>query len=638
MSALPPLLSLQGVSLTFGGKPLFSDLEMHIHPRDRLCLVGRNGSGKSTLLKIASGLLEPDHGRRLMGPGCYVSYLPQDPVMDAHQTTLDYVLDGLTSVSGSPIESDFLGASGAEAPHHMGEDFLHTVGLKADRTLGTLSGGERRRVAIARAFISNPSLILMDEPTNHLDLPMIEWLESFLSSYRGAFVLISHDRRFLSDLTRGTLWLDRGVLRRCPKGYRDFPAWSEEIQRQEALSLNRLNRRLEVEDGWLQTGVTARRKRNQGRLRRLMDLRAEKAQWIKQTKMAGLSLSADRVSSRVIIEGENIHKAFGSKTILRPFSTRILRGDRIGIIGPNGAGKSTLLKILTGEMAPDGGKVRLGKTLDLVYLDQHRTDLKMDKTLWQTLCPGGGDHVMVQGSPRHVVGYLKEFLFDHKQITAPVATLSGGERNRLLLAKAFTRPSNVLVLDEPTNDLDMETLDLLEEMLASYDGTLLLVSHDRDFLDRIVTSTIVLEGDGEAVEYAGGYSDYLTQRIERQKAPRSSGSVSRGGSNPAASGGSKGSSAAAPSPSASPSSPGREARLSYHQKRLLEVLPKEIADLQQERMTLEHALGDPDLYSRDSALAGRLADRLKTIIAQVDAKENQWLDLEMLRESLISPE
>lgn len=605
MSQVPPLLSLQDITMTFGGRPLFSGLNVHVNPFDRLCLVGRNGCGKSTLLKVAAGILEPDGGRRLMGPRCHLSYLAQDPVMNPDQKTLDYVAEGL-----EPDDHDGL------IPLYQAADLLDTVGVSDKRTLGTLSGGERRRISIARAFVSNPSMILMDEPTNHLDLPMIEWLESFLKGYRGAFVLISHDRRFLGDLTNGTLWLDRGILRQSPKGYSAFQEWADEIDRQETVNLQKMDRRLYEETQWLHKGVTARRKRNQGRLRRLVDMRTEKSDLIRKSQMEKMILTPDRVSSRLIIEADNISKSFENRTLIGSFSTRILRGDRIGIIGPNGAGKSTLLKILTGELKSDTGRIRLGKTLDLVYMDQNRETLDNDKTLWQTLCETGGDHVTVQGESRHVVGYLKDFLFDQKQITAMVSTLSGGERNRLLLAKAFTKPSNVLVLDEPTNDLDMETLDLLEDMLANYDGTLLLVSHDRDFLDRVVTSTIVLEEGGKVTEYAGGYTDYLMQKKDTPLKLQKNSSVKKSVSeNP-------------------PSKKSGTDRLSYHQKRLLAVLPDEIQAKRQEKMDLEDRLNDPLLYQQNPKKADELGRSLAALTAQIESKELEWMELELMRESL----
>ena len=572
---------------------------MTLSKGERVALVGRNGSGKSTLLKLAAGLLEADAGERYLEPGCRVAYLAQSPDAAGFETVRDYVAQAL-------------GEDG-EAGDHRVAKWLDAARLDGARAPETLSGGELRRAAIARALVSEPDLLLLDEPTNHLDLPAIEWLETTLEGFRGGVILVSHDRALLSRLCRTILWLDRGGLRRLEQGFEHFETWAEETLAREAEERHKLDRLIQEETRWSHQGITARRKRNQGRLRRLQALRQERAAQIARTGQAKLAATAGPLSGRLVIEAEAIEKRFGERQIVTTFSTRIMRGDRVAIIGPNGAGKTTLLRLLIGELAPDRGRVRLGANLERAYFDQERAALDPEESLWDTLTERSGDQLMVQGRPRHVVSYLKDFLFEERQARSPVSSLSGGERNRLLLAQILARPANLLVLDEPTNDLDIETLDLLQEMLAEFDGTVLLVSHDRDFIDRVATSTIALEGDGGAIEYPGGYTDYLAQRQAR------------------------------PSPSPATERPKRQAkqrrgntgqRLGYKESRALEQLPGRIAALEAEIENLEAALAEPELYARDAAAFDAKAARLVEARTALAAAEEEWLELEVLREAI----
>jgi ATP-binding cassette subfamily F protein uup len=591
----PPLLALKNVTLGFGGRPLFQGVDLAIAQGDRICLVGRNGSGKSTLLKLLAGRIEPDSGERLPRRGVRVSMLPQEPDLAGYETVLDYTSGGLPEKES--------------ADPHKAEALLHSLEVGADRLISGLSGGEARRAALARALVAEPDVLLLDEPTNHLDLPAIEWLEERLSAGRSGLVVISHDRAFLARVTNAALWLDRGRLRRMDKGFARFDAWSEEILEHEAVAAARLDKLIDRETTWSHQGIAARRKRNQGRLRRLGVLRAERARRPAATGNVRLEAAAADLTGKLVIEAEDIVKNRGGRKIVNGFSTRILRGDRVGVLGPNGAGKTTLLRMLIGELKPDRGRLRLGTNIEMVYLDQTREALEPGQTPWDILCPRGGDQVMVGQRARHVVAYLRDFLFADDQARSPVQSLSGGERNRLLLARALARPSNLLVLDEPTNDLDMETLDLLREMLAEYEGTVLLVSHDRDFLDRIVTSTIALEGDGTATEYTGGYTDYLRQK-----------------------------SAAAEKPTRKVAAPlaerPRSARrkLSYNQQRALDRLPARMDALRERVAGLERKLADPDLYARDSDAFERTAGELSEARAAFSAAEEEWLELELLRE------
>jgi ATP-binding cassette subfamily F protein uup len=595
----PPLLSLKDVSLGFGGNPLFDKVDLAIGRGERIALVGRNGSGKSTLLKLLADQIEPDSGDRLIRQGVRVSYLPQEPDLSSWNTVLDYAAGGLPD--------------GEEHAVHMADALLHSLSMDGATPTSSLSGGEVRRAALARALAGAPDVLLLDEPTNHLDLPAIEWLEERLATGQFGLVVISHDRAFLERVTNNTLWLDRGRLLRSDRGFAHFDAWSEEILEREATETAKLDKLIAQETTWSHQGITARRKRNQGRLRHLYDLRAKRAGQIARTGSVRMEAAEAGATGKLVIEAVGIAKGYGGNQVIKGFSTRIMRGDRVGIIGPNGAGKTTLLRMLIGELRPDAGGLRLGTNIEMVYLDQTREALRPGETPWSMLCPGGGDQVMVGKRPRHVVAYMRDFLFADNQARSPVESLSGGERNRLLLARALARPSNLLVLDEPTNDLDLDTLDLLQELLADYEGTILLVSHDRDFLDRVVTSTIAVEGDGSAMEYPGGYSDYLRQRPDRggvRAAPRPA----------VATGGEKSKRA------------GARRKLSYNQQRALEQLPGRIVALEKEIASLEAKLADPAYYARDPSGFDGTAAALTRTRENKAAAEEEWLALEMLRE------
>ena len=502
--ARAPLLQLSDISLTFGGEPIFADLDLVVQPNDRLALVGRNGSGKSTLMKVMAAKVEADRGTRTVGPGMTVGYLEQDPTLEGFDTL------GAYATSGLPEGEEYRLLVAAE-------------GLKfdPDTRVSDASGGERRRAALAKLLAEAPELMLLDEPTNHLDITAIRWLEDTLKDTRAGFVLISHDRAFLRALSRATLWLDRGQVRRLEKGFEHFEDWRDTLWEEEDAARHKLERKIKAEAKWAVEGISARRKRNQGRVRALAALRAERASMIRSKGTADMALEAGTGSGKLVIEAKGLCKAFGDKQILRNFDLRVLRGDRIAFVGPNGIGKTTLLRMLTGQEPADAGTVKLGTNLDIAIFDQTRAQLDPDMTLWDNMTSdpsmrvsGQSDQVMVRGTPRHVVGYLKDFLFDERQMRAPVRSLSGGERARLLLARIMARESNLLILDEPTNDLDVETLDLLQDLLSDYAGTVLLVSHDRDFIDRVATTTIAMEGDGQASVYPGGWSDYQAQRSQ----------------------------------------------------------------------------------------------------------------------------
>jgi len=608
--AEPPLVSLSGVTLAIGPAPLLDGLELTVGPRDRLCLLGRNGAGKSSLMRVIAGLIEPDGGSRRVRPGTRIVYLPQAPEFEGADNVAAYLAAGLP-------------ADEPEA-HHRVEAALEEIGLEGAANPGTLSGGEARRASLARAFLGRPDLLLLDEPTNHLDLAAIAWLEDRLAAFSGALLIVSHDRAFLRRLASACLWLDRGRLKRLDAGFEGFEEWVATELERESRDAAKLDKRIAAETRWAREGITARRRRNQGRLRRLEAMRAERRQRLRRPGAAALSASAGGRGGKLVVEAEGLAKRFGDRVVLEDFSTRIERGDRIGIIGPNGAGKTTLLALLTGRLAPDAGRVRLAEGLAPIVIEQDRASLDDEATLWETLTGGRQDQVMVRGRPQHVIAYLESFLFAPGQARSPVRTLSGGEKNRLLLARELAKASNLIVLDEPTNDLDMETLDLLQEALAEYDGTVLLVSHDRDFLDRLVTSTIVMEGDGRAVEYAGGYSDMLAQRggvpgvvpqARTKRAAKARDTASRRRRPPA---------------------PASSTRLGDRDKRTLERLPREIAALEAEIAKLETALSDPGAYARDPdryMLAGR---RLEEARAALAAKEEEWLTLELRREEMES--
>ena len=599
----PPLIQLSDIVLGFGGAPLLDGVELSVAAGERICLVGRNGSGKSTLLKITAGLIEPDAGTRFVQPGATIRYLPQEPDLSGHATTLDYVRAGL--------------APGDDA--HQAAYLLEQFGLSGAEHPGQLSGGETRRAALARALAPNPDILLLDEPTNHLDLPAIEWLERELDGRRAALVLISHDRRFLETLSRATVWLDRGRARRIALGFGAFEAWRDERLAEEERDQHKLDRKIEAEQHWLRYGVTARRKRNERRLSTLHDLRRQRREHRKAAGTAVISAAQADASGAQVIEAKNIGKAFGGRTIVADFSMRIMRGDRVGVIGPNGCGKTTLVSLLTGALAPDTGSVRHGANVAMASLDQGRESLDPNWTLSEALTGGRGDTVMIGDKPKHVIGYMRDFLFPPEQARTPLRVLSGGERGRLMLARALAKPSNLLVLDEPTNDLDLETLDVLEEMLGDYAGTVILISHDRDFLDRVVDSVVVPEGGGRWSEYAGGYSDMMTQR---------GGDLAR---RPAAE--------KATADPDKPSAPARVAqaakrRLSFNEKHALETLPGRIAALHAELEQLHQRLGDPDLFARDPDAFAAASAALTTAQAELAAAEERWLELEMLREDI----
>ena len=600
--ALPPLLLLQDIALTFGGTPLVESAELSVSPGERACLVGRNGSGKSTLLKIAAGLIEADRGKRFVQPGATVRYLAQEPDLSAYPTTLAYVEAGL----------------GPGDDHYRARYLLEQLGLTGDEKSADLSGGEARRAALAHVLAPQPDILLLDEPTNHLDLPVIEWLEGELKSLRSAMVLISHDRRFLESLSQATIWLDRGRTRRMDRGFAHFEEWRDQVLEQEEAEHHKLGRKLVAEADWLRYGVTARRKRN---VRRLGNLHAMRQQYRERTRAVGtvnVSLAEAEQSGTLVVEAEGISKTYGDRAIVSNLSLRVLRGDRLGIIGPNGAGKTTLINMLTGVLDPDGGRVRLGSNLQMVTLDQRRASLDPDATVVETLTGGRGDTVTIGGQTKHVIGYMKDFLFSPEQARTPVGVLSGGERNRLMLARALAQPSNLLVLDEPTNDLDLETLDLLEEMIQDYSGTVILVSHDRDFLDRTVSSVLVSEGEGRWLEYAGGYTDMVAQRgrgvqarvVEKESKPRS-----------------------ADRPAVSAPAQGKR-RLSFNEQHDLKTLPKRMGEMEAKIAKVQEILADPELYSRDPARFQKAMDALTQLQTELHAAEERWLELEMLREKL----
>jgi ATP-binding cassette subfamily F protein uup len=600
--AAAPILALQDIALTFGTTQLLEAAELSVLPGEKIALVGRNGSGKSTLLKIAAGEVEADKGKRFLQPGVTVRYLPQEPDLSAFPNTLAYVEAGME----------------AGDDHYRATYLLNALGLTGEENPKNLSGGEARRAALARVLAPEPDIILLDEPTNHLDLPAIEWLESELSSIKSALVIISHDRRFLAGLTRVTYWLDRGVTRRLNKGFAGFEEWRDTVLEEEELQRHKLDRQIVREEHWLTYGVSARRKRNVRRLGALFDLRQERKDQRRAVGEVKISVSEGDTSGKMVIEAENISKTY-DKPIVTDFSTRVIRGDRIGIVGANGAGKTTLIKMLTGILPPDSGRVRLGSNLEIATLDQGRAALSADTTLKEALTRGGSDTLMINGQPKHVMGYMKDFLFTPEQARTVVGKLSGGERGRLMLARALSLPSNFLVLDEPTNDLDLETLDLLQEMIGDYPGTVIVVSHDRDFLDRVSTSVIVAEGDGVWTEYAGGYTDMVAQRGFGVRAPDA----------PVAKG--KGGRTAHLAPMVPPTPKGK---LSFKQKHALETLPKQMDKFRAEIEALGKKLADPKLYAKDPAAFAAASKTMGEVEAALAKAENDWLELEMIREEL----
>jgi ABC transport system ATP-binding/permease protein len=598
----PPLLQLKDIALAFGGTPLLTGAELAVSPGERVSLVGRNGSGKSVLLRIAAGLLEPDRGSVFVQPGALVRYLPQEPDFSGFASALAYVEAGLR----------------ATADTHSARYLLERLGLTGGEDPAQLSGGEARRVALARVLAPAPDILLLDEPTNHLDLTTIELLERELDARRSAMVIVSHDRRFLATLSRSTVWLDRGQTRRLERGFAYFEEWRDAVLAEEERDQHKLARKIVDEEHWLRYGVSGRRKRNMRRVGELKALREQRRTYRAAAGDVAITAGAAAPSGARVIEAVGVGKSFGARPIVADFSTRIQRGDRLGIVGPNGSGKTTLIGLLTGRLAPDAGTVRLGSSLAIATLDQQRDSLDPTTTVAAALTGGRGDTVMVNGRAKHVVSYMKDFLFSGEQAGTPVGKLSGGERGRLMLAQALAKPSNLLVLDEPTNDLDMETLDVLEETLAEYPGTVLLISHDRDFLDRLVAGVIVPEGDGKWVEYAGGYSDMLAQRGADLARPKLKREV-REAAKPA--------SAAAPEPAA-------RRRMTFKDKHALETLPTTIAALQEEVRGLQKKLDDPQFYARDRSGFEQTSLALAELQARIVTAEEQWLELEILREEL----
>jgi len=593
--ASPPIMLLDNISVTLGSVPLLSGAALAISPGERICLVGRNGSGKSTLLKIASGEIAFDGGSRFLQPGTTMRYLPQEPDLSAFADVMDYVQSGL-----GPNDDEY------RVRYLLGE-----LGLTGAEKPANLSGGEARRAALARTLAPTPDLLLLDEPTNHLDLPAIEWLESELKSLSSGMVLISHDRRFLENLSRSMVWLDRGTTRRLDKSFAHFETWRDEVLEQEELDFHKLGRKIAREEDWLRYGVTARRKRNVKRLSGLHSLRAEKRDYTHKVGTAKMAALDSATSGKIVADLDGVSKSFSDRKIIDNLTLRVLRGDRLGIVGPNGAGKSTLLKMLLGQLTADSGGVKLGTALETVTLDQSRATLNPATSLADTLTGGKSDMVMVGDQPRHVIGYMKEFLFKPEQSRTPVGTLSGGERGRLLLAKALAKASNLLVLDEPTNDLDLETLDLLQEMLTDYPGTVILVSHDRDFLDRVASSTLAAEGNGKWVEYAGGYADMLAQRGEVaavEKAEKKAANKSA---------------PAAPKPAAP--------KMSFKQQHELKQLTAEIERLHGEVQKQDLILTRPDLYTKDPKKFAAATTALEELHKKLETAEQRWLELEMLK-------
>ncbi len=599
---MPPLLQLRDIALTLGGAPLLDGADLSISAGDRIALVGRNGSGKSTLLRIAAGEATPDRGARFAQPSARLAYLPQEPNLVGFATTLDYVLAGL----------------GEQDDEYSARAMMTELGLGPASKPVELSGGEARRAALVRVLAPEPEVLLLDEPTNHLDLLAIEWLEAHLAASRSAIALISHDRRLLADLTRATVWLDRGVTHRLDQGFGAFEAWRDKKLEEEEVERQKLDHRIANEEHWMRYGVTARRKRNMRRVAELANLRRERREARRLAGLSNMPVQESRTSGALVIEADRISKAYEGKPIVRDFSLRVMRGDRIGVVGANGAGKTTLISLLTGALRPDAGTVRIGTNVAMARLDQNRMSLEPTTTLLDALTGGGSDYVTINGERRHVIGYMKDFLFGPEQARMPIGKLSGGERGRLMLARALSAPSNLMVLDEPTNDLDIETLDLLQELLGEYQGTILIVSHDRDFLDRVSTSVVVSAGGGAWVEYAGGYSDMVAQRGY----------------------GLTGQPVAAPPAKADrpiirrTDRPAAKRKLGFNEKRALEMLPRRMDALRHELDGLEKSLADADLAVRQPAAFEAAMTRYGEVREALQKSEDEWLALEFLREEL----
>ena len=593
----PPIFAFENLALQQGGGWLFQDIDLFIGARDRLALIGRNGAGKTTLMKLVAGTVEADKGNRVVVPGTNIVMLEQDPDVSAFDRLVDFAIHGVKG-----------------PPEYAVRAIADQLGINLDREAKTASGGEKRRAAICRALASEPDLLLLDEPTNHLDLAAIEWLEDWLTRYRGAFMVISHDRTFLTRLTRQTFWLDRGLLRRNEIGFGGYDAWTERVYAEDARNADRLDAKLKIEAHWLERGVTARRKRNQGRLAKLWEMRAARAAMIGPQGTAKLAAASDDSKTKTVINAENVGKSFGDRTIIKDFTLRIQRGDRIGIVGANGTGKTTLIRMLTGETEPDTGSITLSPTLTGIVIDQQRKLLTPEKRVRDVLADGS-DWIDVRGVRKHVQGYLKEFLFDPALIEARIGSLSGGEQSRILLAREFAREANLLVLDEPTNDLDLETLDLLQEVIADYDGTVLIVSHDRDFLDRTVNLTLGLDGSGHVDIIAGGYADWEEKRDKRDK-PTAKKTEKTVLAEPA---------------SAAPSMP-KKVKLSYKDQRDYDLLPKRITEIDAEIAAAEREMSDPALYTQKPARFAELTSKTESLRAEKDAAEERWLELAMMVE------
>lgn len=590
-----PIYTIKNAHLQFGERPLFTGLELYLTKGRKYCLVGRNGSGKSTLLKVIAGQTEADNAETFLQPGTAISYMAQEDDLAGFATLRDVVLSGL-------------GEHQAESAYKA-DILIERLEIAGNADPRTASGGERKKAALARALVNDPDILLLDEPTNHLDITTIEKLEEMISKFSGALIVISHDRAFLKHVCDGIIWLDRGIARTLNKKFDAFEDWRDAVYEQEEAEQNRLNKKIESETRWLHKGVTARRKRNQGRLHRLYDLRNERRDQIKKTGSVDLNIDGGVIQSKLIIEAKHLSKSFNGRPIVNDFSLRVMQGNKIGVIGANGAGKTTLIKLLTGRLAPDSGYARLAKTTQEVYFDQNRAVLDPTKTLKETLCPDGGDHVFVKGEPRHVYSYLKDFLFSPAQVNTPVSVLSGGEKNRLILARDLAKPSNFLVLDEPTNDLDMDTLDLLQDALETYKGTVLIVSHDRDFLDNTATSLLYMAGDGSVVEYVDSCTHLLEKIKEREKEKKNVPTVKE------------------PVKKESRSERPKAIRLSYNDKRALERLPGEIAELEQQIKAMEEKLADPDFYAQSPAEFEQTAAKLEQSKTLLDEKETRWLEL-----------
>jgi ABC transport system ATP-binding/permease protein len=597
----PPIFAFENLALQQGGGWLFQDINLFIGARDRLALIGRNGAGKTTLMKLVAGTVEADKGKRVVVPGTNIVMLEQDPNVASFDRLVDFAVHGEKG-----------------PPEYAVRAIADQLGIDLDREAKTASGGEKRRAAICRALASEPDLLLLDEPTNHLDLAAIEWLEDWLTRYRGAFMVISHDRTFLTRLTRQTFWLDRGLLRRNEIGFGGYDAWTERVYAEDARNADRLDAKLKIEAHWLERGVTARRKRNQGRLAKLYEMRAARAAMMGPQGTAKLAAASDDSKTKTVINAEGVGKSFGERTIIKDFTLRIQRGDRIGIVGANGTGKTTLIRILTGETQPDTGTITLSPTLTGIVIDQQRKLMSPDKRVRDVLADGS-DWIDVRGVRKHVQGYLKEFLFDPELIEARIGTLSGGEQSRILLAREFAREANLLVLDEPTNDLDLETLDLLQEVIADYDGTVLIVSHDRDFLDRTVNLTLGLDGSGKVDIIAGGYADWEAKRDRRDSHETRKKAEKQ---------------AAAPAEPSAPKPPARPAKLSYKDQRDYDLLPGRIEAIDGEIAAAEAEMADPQLYSRNPARFSELTAKCEALRTEKEAAEERWLELAMLVEEM----